>query len=714
MLNSLFQKNETSSPKSKIYTADLDGTEISLETGKYAQMSDGSVLIRSGSDVLLTTTNMSDNPREGMDFFPLLCDFLPKYYASGKIKGSRFLKREARPPESAILVARMMDRPLRPMFPKGMKNDVQIIANLLQSGSSKTIAPLAITSASLSTMLAGIPFEAPVSAVHVGMKEDGSFYLDPTFTEVETGKLDLMIAGSQDAIMMVEAGASLISDEQMVSALKFAHSHIKTLCKLQAKIVADFSPKLREVKMADEAEPEKTAVEKFISKKDLDEVCGKSKKELHEKTETLENKVLDKFAPEIENEKLSKAGLLKHLHSMLKENMRQNVFSTGKRVDFREADQIRNLSSEVGVFERLHGSGLFSRGATQVLSVLTVAGPEAEQLIDDPDRDEYSVRYMHHYNFPPFSVGEVKPLRGTNRREIGHGTLAERALRYVLPTKEEGFPYTLRVVSEVLSCNGSSSMASVCGSTLALMDGGIPIKKPIAGVAMGLIMQDDGQYKILTDICAAEDFSGDMDLKVCGDEENLTALQMDIKLKGLKMELIVEALAKAKIARQTILQNMKKAISEPRQEMSQFAPRVYSMKVDSDFIKVIIGKGGETIQKLCKDYDVKINIDDEGLIEITSTGNQAEEAIKKIEQMTYVPKIGDEFRDAVVKSVRDFGAFVEFVPGQEAMVHVSEVSSEHIADLTKVLKEGQKVNVKLFGKDRMGRLQLSIKQFSGK
>lgn len=699
--------------EAKSVSVQLDGVDFTFETGKMANLADGSAVVKYGNSILLATAGMNDTPRPGMDFFPLMCDYDPKYYATGKIKGSRFMKREGRPPESAILVARMIDRPLRPMFPKGMMNDVQIIVTLLQADGTHSDAAAAITGASMALQLSGIPFEAPVSAVRVGMDENGKFFLTPTYEQVDNGDLDLVIAGTEDAVMMVEAGARLISNEKMLEAFDFAHERIKKLCAAQRELASQFditpkTPIIREVNTTAEE-----LVANALTDADWNTIGGVGKKALKKTIAALQEKLFESCADALENEEVTKGDLMEFFNKGLKKYIRNQIMTTGKRLDGRSLTDIRPLSSEVGTLPRTHGSGLFQRGNTQALSVLTVGSVGDAQLLDDPDRPEFNKYYFHHYNFPPYSVGEVKPLRGTNRREIGHGTLAERALQYVMPTKEkDNFPYTIRVVSEILACNGSSSMASVCGSTLALMDGGVPIKSAISGIAMGLVMDEEtGEYHILTDIQAQEDFCGDMDLKVCGNENGLTALQMDIKLKGLDMKLLKEALDQAQTGRAEILKTMKKTIPAPREKMSEFAPRVTSFHINPDYIRIVIGKGGETIQGLCAEYDVKIDLEDDGLVMVSSSNGEASaKAVEAIKSLAYEPEIGDIFKNVPVKSVMDFGAFVEFVPGKEALVHVSEIAQRRIDTVSDVLKEGDKVNVKLTGVDKMGRIKLSMKE----
>ncbi len=698
--------------KTQTVSVEIGGKSLSFQTGKLALLADGSTVVTYGNTVILCTAGMSETAKEGTDFFPMMVDFDPKFYATGKLKGSRFLKRESRPPESAILTARMIDRPLRPLFPKAMRNDVQVIGTLLQGDGKHTVTATAINAASMAVLLGGLPLEAPVGAVRVGMKEDGSYFLDPTFEEVENGKLDLILAGTEDAVLMMEAGANLVSDKEMLGALEFGHAEIKKICALQKELLKKVGTIEQKVPTLQEHnEFAKELVAQYLTDADFEAIVGVEKKDIKIKMHEAEEKLLTACAEKIENGEISKGDLMYFFEKRFAATMRKRVFETGKRIDGRTVDEVRPLQCEVGLFPRVHGSALFQRGETQSLSMMTFGGPGEYQIIDDPDQDETKKYYMHHYNFPPYAVGEVKPLRSTGRREIGHGMLAERALRYVMPKRiEDKFPYTVRVVSEILTCNGSSSMASVCGSTLSLMDAGVQIKRPISGVAMGLLMNSEtGDYRVLTDIMSFEDFDGDMDFKVTGDEKGITALQLDIKVKGLKLSLLEEALKKAQVARAHILDAMLKAIPEPRKQMSEFAPRIDSFQINPEFIRVVIGKGGETIQRLCADYNVSIDIEDDGLVMITSTDQEgARKARAEIDAMTYEPKTGDEF-EGTVKSIMDFGVFVEFLPGKEALVHVSEMANERVNHPGDVVKEGQKVKVKIMGTDKMGRTQLSMK-----
>ena len=696
----------------KTHSVDINGTELVFKTGKLAQQADGSVLATFGDIAILASVTMADKPREGIDFFPLMVDFEEKFYAAGRLKGSRFIKREGRPSDNAVLNCRLIDRPLRPLFPKGMQNDVQVICTLLQTDEEHNSVTTAMCAASMAIQLSGIPFEAPVAGVQVGMAENGSFILNPTYKEIDEGKLDLTVAGTEEAIMMVEAGANLVTNEEMLKALEFAHEAIKKICKAQSKFISQFNITPKKPSFAEVCEAEKDAVTQTISEAELSTVRGTTKKEVKKKLHVLEDKLLEKYATEIENGELSAGKLKDALGKAFSKNMRKGVFTEGKRVDGRTIDEIRPLHVEVGLFTRVHGSALFQRGETQALSMLTLGGPSDAEILDTPMRPEYEKTYIHHYNFPPYSVGEVRPLRGTGRREIGHGALAERALLPMIPKPEDNFPYVIRVVSEILACNGSSSMASVCGSTLSLMDAGVPIKHAIAGIAMGLLVDEEtGEYRILSDIQGLEDFDGDMDFKVAGTEDGITALQLDIKVKGLKTELLASALTQAQVGRTHILKAMKSVIPAPREHYNAFAPTVESFMINPDYIRDVIGKGGETIQKLCKEYSVQIDIKDDGLIMVTATNQeQGQKAIAAIKHIAYTPNVGDVFENATVKSLMDFGAFVEYLPGKEALVHVSEIANERVEKVSDYLKEGQKVKVKLVGIDNMGRVKLSMKQ----
>jgi polyribonucleotide nucleotidyltransferase len=696
----------------KSFSVALGDKDLIIETGKLATQAQGAALVKYGEQQILVTCGAGDG-RPGMDFFPLVVEYEPRTYALGFLKHSKINKREGRKSDRDILSCRMIDRPLRPMFPKGTRSEVQIIATQLQTDGTQAPTALCMTAASVAIQLAGLPFEASVAGVHVGKDDEGNLVTYPTYDQLDNNGLDLIVAGTADAITMVEAGANLISNEEMLKALAYAHEEIKKLCAAQDAFMAQFDIEPLELKMAGESESADAAAAAFdavVTEAELSEVRGVTKKEVKKKMKALEHKLEEACAMALEAEEFSKGDLMKVLDKRFAKNMRAGVFSTGKRVDGRAVNEVRPLYTEVGTLNRVHGCGFFQRGETQALSVLTLGGPDEELHVPDADRPEFKQRYMHHYNFPPFSVGETRMLRGPGRREIGHGALAERALKYVIPTADEGWAYTMRVVSEILACNGSSSMASVCGSTLALMHGGVPIKAPIAGIAMGLLMDaDSGDYRILTDIQGLEDFDGDMDFKVTGNGENITCLQLDIKIKGLKLELLKEALEEAQVARKHILANMLETIAAPNDEMNEFAPLIEVMKVDTDDIRVVIGKGGETIQGLTADHDVKISIEDDGTVVITGLRENIKAARAAVEKLVYKPSVGDVFTDCMVKTIMDFGAFVEYVPGKDGLVHVSEIAQERVENVTDYLKEGQRVNVIIKEIDRQGRVKLSMK-----
>ena len=689
-------------------THDLDGRELIIKHGEYAHQAGGSVTVQFGDTVVFGVSSMG-NAREGINFLPLMVDYEEKWYASGKISGSRFIKREARPSENAILTSRMIDRPLRPLFPKKMTNDIQIICSVMSADMEYDPAPAAIIAASAATMLSGMPFEGPVGAVRIGLIDD-KLIVNPTYEQKDTGDLDLMVAGTETAITMVESRANEVSEAKMLEALALAHKHIVDICKLQNDLKKKVNPTPVEPTLAEVDEEAIAKITAAVDEAKFDSITGQEKKEVKEKMHVYEDEMIAKFAAEIEAEELSERQIKDVMDDIGKKRMRKNVIEKGIRIDGRKVDEVREVRCNTGVLPRTHGTGLFQRGETQVLSVATLAGPDAAQIVDTMDMD-IKKTYMHHYSFPPYSVGEVKPMRGVSRREIGHGMLAERALMAVLPDPAE-FGYTMRVASEILSCNGSSSMGSVCGSTLALMDAGVPIKRPVSGIAMGLVMdKDSGDYKILTDIQGLEDFAGDMDFKVTGTTEGITALQMDVKLKGLDLKLMEEALTQALTGRGYILDQMLAAIPEYRKEMSPYAPLLLTMKIDTDDIRRVIGKGGETIQGIQADTGAELSIEDDGTVVITAPDQESGAAAQKaVEMITYKPTVGEVFEGTVVK-VMDFGAFVELVPGTDGMVHVSKLAPHRIENMFDEVKEGDKLKVKLTEIDDKGRLNLSAKEF---
>lgn len=694
--------------KNQEFSMDLAGRQLKISTGLLANQSTGSVTVSLGDTVVFASCVMA-GAREGTDFFPLSVDFEEKYYAAGKIRESRFMKREGRPSEKSILTSRLIDRPIRPLFPKGMINEVQLICSVLSADLQVDPATTGIIAASAALSISGMPFEGPVGAVRIGFVEN-NLIVNPTYQQGDTGEMDLIVAGTEEAITMVEAGAKEVSDDVLLKALELAHGEIKKICALQKEFIKAHRKPDLEVTIRPHNDAALEAVKAFVTEKMLNEISGPTKKDVKEKIHTLEDQLIEKYATEIQEGKFSKGDLKGDLNTLMEKNMRKNILEKEQRLDGRSLDEVRKIEIQTSFLPKTHGSALFQRGETQALSVATLGAPGAALTVETMDEEEQKT-YFHHYNFPPFSVGEAKPLRGPSRRDIGHGMLAERALVPVLPSKEE-FPYTVWVVSEIMTCNGSSSMASVCGSSLALMDAGVPIKKPVAGIAMGLVTYDGdlaNGYKILTDIQGMEDFAGDMDFKVAGTKDGITALQMDIKVKGLSLDLLAEALGKASKARLSILDNMNAAISAPRPELSANAPRITSLRIHPDQIREVIGKGGETIQKITKETNVQIDIEDDGLVMITALnqadGKAAEDWIKSI---TYTPEVGEIFNGTVVK-ITDFGAFVEIAPGRDGLVHISELGLQRINRVEDVVKEGDKLRVKLIEIDSQGRYKLSHK-----
>lgn len=692
---------------------DLAGRKLTIETGLLANQSHGAVTVSLGDTIVFSSAQMG-GVREGTDFFPMMVDYEEKYYAAGKIKGSRFVKREGRPSEKAVLNSRLIDRPIRPLFPKGVVNDMQIICSVLSADLEVDPATTGLIAASAALCISGMPFQGPIGAVRVGLVKDENgqekLVINPTYQQEESGRLDLVVAGTGEAITMVEAAASEVTEEVMLQALDMAHAEIKKICQLQEDFKAAYKKPDREMTIVADNEEVKKAVAETFTKADLDTVKGKTKGETKETIHVLEDKLLEKYKEQIEAGTFKSGSLKGALLHAIEQNMRNNILEKEERLDGRKVDEIRPISTSVGILPRPHGSALFQRGETQALSITTLGSPGSAQIVDTMDEDVIK-RYMHHYNFPPYSVGEVKPLRGPSRRDIGHGDLAERSLIPVLPSKEE-FPYTIWVVSEIMSCNGSSSMASVCGSTLSLMHAGVPIKKPVAGIAMGLISRDKDitkGYKILTDIQGMEDFAGDMDFKVTGTHDGINALQMDIKVKGLTVEVMREALMRAKQARVFILEEMKKTIAAPNKQLSKYAPMIMNLVINPDLIKVVIGKGGETIQKITAECDVEIDIEQDGLVVITAKDQESgQKALDWVKRLTYIPKAGEIF-DAKVVKIMEFGAFVEFLPGKEGLVHISQLAATRVNKVEDVVKVGDTLKVKLLEIDDQGRYNLSHK-----
>ena len=691
--------------KVRQYSAEFNGEKIIIETGKLANLATGSVTVTYGETVILATAVVGKSPREEVDFFPLLIDYEERLYAAGKISGSRFIKRETRPSERAILTCRLIDRPIRPLFPKSYKNDIQIIITVLSFDGIHDPDIISIIGASTALLQTHAPYEGPIGASKVGLI-DGKLVLNPTSEDLDKSELSLTVAGTRDKVMMLEAGARQVPEATLMEAINLGIEGYQPILDLQEEIAKDYAD--IKVSYADEGSPLEADIKNFLGKK-LSEIIDLPDQEARQaRLSEFEEQVLANFEGNYKQIDLKST-----FGKLVEKEMRETILETGKRPDGRTEDEIRPISCEVGLLPRTHGSGLFTRGATQALTIATLGAPGSEQVIDTMEEDS-TKKFMHHYNFPPFSTGEVKPLRGASRREIGHGALAEKALVPVIPTSEV-FPYTIRLVSEILSSNGSSSMAATCGSTLALMDAGVPILAPVAGIAMGLIADKEiKKYRILTDIAGIEDFGGDMDFKVTGTKNGVTAIQLDTKTKGLPLNIVEETFAKAKIAREKILGMIADILPETRKEFSKYAPRIISLKINPEKIREVIGSGGKTINKLISDAGgaevLSIDIEDDGTVLITSTDNEAAQGVlEKIKGITKEAKAGEIYHGKVVK-IMDFGAFVELWPGQDGMVHISELAPERVNKVTDIVKLGDQIDVKVIAIDEQGRVNLSKKQ----
>ncbi len=679
---------------------------LTIETGKFAKQANGSVLIRYGDTAVLVTAVASARPREGIDFFPLLVDYEERLYAVGKIPGS-FLRREGRPPESAILAARTIDRSLRPLFPDGFRNDVQVVATVLSVDPDNPTETTAMIGASIALTISDIPFNGPIAGVHVG-RVDGQFVINPTLKQVEKSDMDVIVAGTKDAIMMVEAGANEVMEDEILEAILFGHEEIKKLIAFQEEIKKEIGKPSIEVELFETDPQVIEMVKEFATQKITSALKTAEKLEREALVEQVKEETHQYFKEKLgEDEYKEKVrDLNEALDIIEKDEVRRMIAEDHIRVDGRGLDEIRPISCEVGILPRTHGSGLFTRGQTQVLSIVTLGRGSEEQILDGLE-DEETKRYIHHYNFPAFSVGEVRPVRGPGRREIGHGSLAERALVPLIP-EEADFPYTIRVVSEVLESNGSTSQASICGSSLALMDAGVPLKKPVAGVAMGLVKYGE-QISILTDIQGLEDHLGDMDFKVAGTKDGITAIQMDIKISGISKQILEQALEQAKKGRLFILDKMLATISEPRKELSSYAPRMITMEIDPEKIRDVIGPGGKVIRKIIEDTGVEIDIEDDGKVFITSIDRDAGEKAKSIvEKLTEDVEVGKTYLGKVVR-LMNFGAFVEILPGKEGLVHISQLDRNRVAKVEDVVQEGDEILVKVTEIDKLGRINLSRK-----
>jgi polyribonucleotide nucleotidyltransferase len=682
------------------------GQTLSLEVGRVGFRTSASVIARYGDTVVLGTAMVSPETVQDLDYFPLTIDYEEKFYAAGKISGSRFIKREGRPSDEAILISRLIDRPIRPLWPKGYRHEVQGVATVLSMDPNFRPDAVAMIAVSAALMLTGVPFAGPVASVRVGLVE-GKPKAFATREQLEKGEMDLVVAGTKDAIMMVEAGAREVSEEQIVEALKYAHQAIQPAITLQKELVAKVGITSQEYELLLPKEDIVKAVDSWTKGK-LGAGLRLPYPERNDLISDLRHKMHEHFRGQLGEEfDAVKSDYDEAFDMAIHKDVRAGIINEGIRPDGRKPTELRPLSSEVGFLPRAHGSSLFTRGLTQAMNIVTLAPLSYAQLVDTMEQ-EGERRYIHHYNAPGYTVGEIARLGAPGRREIGHGYLAERALQPVLPD-EADFPYTIRSVTEIMSQNGSTSMAAVCSSSMALMDAGVPIKAPVSGIAMGLI-SDDKNTVILSDIADAEDFAGDMDLKVAGTKKGITAMQMDIKVNGLTVEVIQKALAQAKVGRAEILHHMVSVIPKPRQSLSPYAPRVEAITINPDKIREVIGKGGETINKIISETGVEIDIKEDGTVLISSPDQKSiEAAIELIRTLTVEPEVGKIYENCRVVSVLEFGAFVEILPGKEGLVHVSEMAEERVNKPSDIVKEGDRVTVKLIAIDERGRLQLSMK-----
>ena len=685
----------------KQYEMELGGRKLVLEFGKYAEQANGSTFVRYGDTVLLVTATASDKPRDGIDFFPLSVDFEEKLYSVGKIPGG-FIKREGRPSEKAILTSRLIDRPLRPLFPKGMRNDVQVVAVAMSVDTNNAPEIPAMIGSSAALCVSDIPFAGPTGAVNIGLI-DGEFIVNPNDEQRAASELALTVAGTKDAVMMVEAGAKEVSEEVMLKAILFAHEEIKKIVAFIEGIQAEIGKPKREFPLYLPGEDVKSAVREFAMDKVRWMFETFDRAERNAREEQVKQEVEEHFAEQFEG-RMAEVG--DALYGLQKEVMRRHIIDEGVRPDGRKLTEVRPIWCETGILPRPHGSAVFTRGQTQVLTTVTLGAMGDVQILDGISPED-SKRYMHHYNFPPYSTGEAKPLRSPGRREIGHGALAERALEPMIPSEEE-FPYALRLVSEVMSSNGSTSQASVCGSTLALMDAGVPIKRPVAGVAMGLIkdVENTGNVAVLTDIQGLEDFLGDMDFKVAGTHKGITAIQMDIKIKGIDEPILRQALAQAYDGRMHILGKMLETLPAPRPHLSKYAPKIIRFTINPDKIREVIGPGGKMINKIIAETGVKIDIEDDGRVYIATPDEAAAaKARSLIEGIAKDLQVGDIVTGPVVR-IMSFGAFIEYAPGKDGMIHISKLANERVEKVEDVVNIGDVLECRVAEIDSQGRINL--------
>ena len=699
----------------KTYETELAGRKLVIETGKIAELANGSVMVRYGDTVAMVNVTAAKEPKEGIDFFPLSVDYEEKLYAVGKIPGG-FIKREGKPADKAILTSRAIDRPIRPLFPKDFRNDVCVVATVLSVEQDNSPEVCAMIGASAALSISDIPFGGPTAAVNVGYI-DNQIVINPTLKQREKSRLTLTVAGTMEKITMIEAGADEIPNDVMLQAIEEAHKEIKKICNFISDIKAEIGkPKFEYKSYAVDKDLYNEISQNFKERmyNDVQATNKEIRDENVEKiSEDITNYIIEKYGEEVAEER--KQEIAEIIHDLEKECVRQMILVEHKRPDGRKIDELRPLSCEVGLLPRVHGSALFTRGQTQVMSIATLGMKSEEQVLDGLDEEE-TKRYMHHYNFPSYSVGEARPSRGPGRREIGHGALAEKALVPVIPSEDE-FPYSIRVVSEVLSSNGSTSQASICGSTLALMDAGVPIKRPVAGISTGLITDKDNpsKYIMLTDNQGIEDFFGDMDFKVGGTKEGITAIQVDIKNDGLTYEIIKEAFERTKIARDYILDNvMLPVISKPREEISKYAPRIMTTTISVDKIRDVIGPGGKMINKIIDETGVKIDISDDGKVFVYSTDTESgKKALKMIKDIAKEIEVG-EICDGVVTKIMPFGAFIDLGGGKEGLLHISKISSKRVEKVEDVLSVGDEVTVKISEIDNQGRINLNMKDLEAR
>ena len=686
----------------RTYTTIFGGRELTIETGVLAQQAGGAVTVRYGDTVLLATATMGRDVRPGMSFFPMTVEFEEKLYAAGRIPGN-FFRREGRPSTEAILIARLVDRPLRPLFPKGMRNEVQIIINTLSTDNENLMPPLAIIAASAALTISDIPWAGPVGGVTIGYV-DGELIINPQAIDMENSSLELHVAGTKENLLMVEAGAQEIPEDVMLEALQLAHESMQPVLEIIEEMRNDVGKeKVTDLPTFVPSDELKAEVQGMIGEEVTAMLAeDPTRAERKDSMSEIRERVLQSYAERIEKEEVSEADVKDSIDAVLKQAVRQRILDAGVRPDGRGTEDIREIRVQAGMLPRVHGSGFFQRGETHVLTIATLGTPGDAQRLDNLQPGDEK-KFIHHYNFPPYSTGEAYPLRAPKRREIGHGALAERALEPMIP---EDYPYTLRLVSEAVSSNGSTSMGSVCGSTLALMDAGVPINAPVSGIAMGLVQDaDSGTYRVLSDIQGMEDALGDMDFKVAGSEHGITALQMDVKVKGLNFEILREALEQAKQGRLFILGKMLEVLPEPRLEMSEYAPRILTTKIDSEQIGKIIGPGGKTIRGIQEKYDVKVDVDEDGTVYISGAGSGAEEARDLIDQMTEEVQLGKIYTGEVVR-VEPYGAFVNLLPGVDGMVHISQLADYRVEKTEDIAKMGEELTVMAIANDG-GKIRLS-------